>query len=373
MAVRKWITLSRWRARRRSVYHHRLRPSTKSDMFLRNLWYYALPGRELRRGSTTSKLLLGEPLLIGRARDDSTFALTDVCPHRGMPLSYGRFDGCQVECAYHGWRFDTDGVCKLIPSLVAGQRRDLGRIRVKSFPCREVQGNIWVFFGDDERAAADPAAIPRVPGLGESGYQLAQSMVFPCPVDHAVVGLMDPAHGPFVHQSWWWRARGSIHEKSKKFEPSHLGFRMVRHRPSTNSRAYRIMGGRPGTEISFQLPGIRIEHVQTDRYQFGGLTAVTPIDEQETEVHHIIYWNMPWLSAIKPLLRPFARAFLNQDRQVVERQREGVAHNPRLMLINDADVQAKWYYALKKEFVKAAKERRAFENPVKEKVLRWRS
>ena len=31
----------------------------------------------------------------------------------------------------------------------------------------------------------------------------------PCNVDHGIIGLMDPAHGPFVHQAWWWRsARG---------------------------------------------------------------------------------------------------------------------------------------------------------------------
>jgi len=28
------------------------------------------------------------------------------------------------------------------------------------------------------------------------------------------------AHGPFVHQAWYWRSRGSIHEKTKRFAPS---------------------------------------------------------------------------------------------------------------------------------------------------------
>jgi phenylpropionate dioxygenase-like ring-hydroxylating dioxygenase large terminal subunit len=25
-------------------------------------------------------------------------------------------------------------------------------------------------------------------------------------MDHAVVGLMDPTHAPFVHQAWWARS-----------------------------------------------------------------------------------------------------------------------------------------------------------------------
>jgi hypothetical protein len=43
------------------------------------------------------------------------------------------------------------------------------------------------------------------------------------------------------------------------------------------------------------------------------------------------------------------------------------------MLIDDADTQAKWYYRLKREWLRAADEGRPFENPVKPCTLRWRS
>src|SRR5690606_651066 len=89
-----------------------------TEQFLRNIWYFALPSTALRRGRMTARRLLGEPLLFGRAADGTPFALRDVCPHRGIPLSYGRFDGAEIECCYHGWRFDTGGRCTAIPSLV---------------------------------------------------------------------------------------------------------------------------------------------------------------------------------------------------------------------------------------------------------------
>ncbi len=339
-------------------------------MFLQDLWYFALPGRRLKRGRMLHKTLLSQPVLLGRGSDGQPFALYDVCPHRGIPLSHGHFDGHQVECTYHGWRFDPAGRCTAIPSLCEDQRLDVGKIGVRGFPCREVQGNIWVYFGD---RTEDLPEIPRVPDAGDAGYRMAQTMIFPSDVDHAVVGLMDPAHGPYVHRSWWWRSRRSMHEKAKRFAPSYLGFTMVRHSPSSNSRAYRILGGKPETEIRFQLPGIRIEHVRTGRHAFGGITAVTPITDTQTEINHVIYWTMPWLSLLKPLLQPFARSFLDQDRRVVAQQQEGLAFGPKLMLINDADVQAKWYYRLKKEYAAARREGRPFVNPVKEKVLRWRS
>ncbi len=247
---------------------------------------------------------------------------------------------------------------------------DVSRIRVQTYRAREVQGNIWVFLGENVDAAPE---IPRVPAFGESGYRMVETMRFPGSIDDAVVGLMDPAHGPFVHRSWWWRSRRSIHEKAKEFAPSPWGFTMVRHAPSRNSRAYKLLGGTPETEIQFRLPGVRIEHIRAGRHALCNLTAVTPIDEGETEINHAIYWTMPWLTPLRPLLRPFVRTFLGQDRDIVAKQQIGLKHDPALLLINDADTQAKWYYRLKAEYLRAGTENRPFANPVKPRVLRWRS
>jgi phenylpropionate dioxygenase-like ring-hydroxylating dioxygenase large terminal subunit len=337
---------------------------------LREMWYYALPGHRLRPGGRLARTLLGEPLLLGRDREGRVFALRDICPHRGIPLSYGRFDGTEIECCYHGWRFDAGGRCTAIPSLVDGQDFDLARVRVKSYPAREVQGNIWVYFGEDPAGAPE---VPVVPDIGERLYSIVDTVRFSCAIDNAVIGLVDPAHGPFVHRSWWWRSSRSIHEKAKPFEPSPFGFTMTRHAPSRNSGAYRLLGGAPQTEIVFRLPGVRIEHVRVGRHVLCNLTALTPISATETEINHAIYWTMPWLTALKPLLKPFVRNFLHQDRDVMMRQQEGLRHNPPLLLINDADTQARWYYRLKNEYARARAENRAFVNPVKPRVLRWRT
>ena len=54
-------------------------------------------------------------------------------------------------------------------------------------------------------------------------------------------------------------------------------------------------------------------------------------------------------------------------------QQIGLAHAPSLLLVDDADTQAKWYYRLKQEYVRARAENRPFANPVKPRTLRWRS
>src|SRR5262249_1328988 len=155
---------------------------------------------------------------------------------------------------------------------------------------------------------------PRIPGMGEEKTAgIWASSLFPCHMDHAVIGLMDPAHGPFVHQAWWWRGRHSIHEKAKAFGPAPYGFVMKKHAPSKNAFGYKILGGAPQTEITFQLPGVRVEHIEVGKHHVVNLTCVTPVDETKTEINHLIYWTQGWLGILKPLLMPFVHGFLNQD------------------------------------------------------------
>jgi phenylpropionate dioxygenase-like ring-hydroxylating dioxygenase large terminal subunit len=337
---------------------------------LREAWYYALPGRLLRPGKVAARTMLGEPVLIGRDREGAVFALRDICPHRGMPLSEGRFDGAEIECCYHGWRFATGGQCTAIPSLVAGQEFDLTQVSVARYPAVETQGNVWVYFGDD------PAAAPPVPHLadfaGDARPGLVETVRFKAAIDDAVVGLMDPAHGPFVHRAWWWRGAHSAHEKAKDFAPSDWGFTMTRHAPSSNSRAYKLLGGSQ-TEIAFRLPSVRVERIEAGRLVLCNLTAITPVDDRTTDIHHCWYWNAPWLTALKPLARPFVRAFLHQDGAIMARQQKGLRFDPVLSLIDDADTQARWYFQLKREYRRARAEGRPFENPVKARTLRWKS
>jgi phenylpropionate dioxygenase-like ring-hydroxylating dioxygenase large terminal subunit len=64
---------------------------------LREAWYYAAPARQLRPGRLLARVMLGEPIVLGRDQSGTVFALRDICPHRGMPLSAGPFAGCEIE------------------------------------------------------------------------------------------------------------------------------------------------------------------------------------------------------------------------------------------------------------------------------------
>ena len=219
------------------------------SLMLTGFWYRALPSDQVGRGTLHKATLLETPLVIGRDAENRAFALQDTCPHRGMPLNCGQFDGRQVECGYHGWKFDVQtGQCKVIPSLTSDQNLKIDRIYAGNFACEEHDSFIWVFIPDPAPAGAgftprdEPQiAVPQVPSFSNKYKTAYLTADLPCSVDHGIIGLMDPAHGPFVHQAWWWRSRHSIHEKKKQFEPIPNGFRMSAHTPSSNSAPYKLL------------------------------------------------------------------------------------------------------------------------------------
>ncbi len=347
--------------------------------FLTDIWQFVALSGDLKPGKLARHELLGEPVLLGRSPTGQVFALRDICPHRAAPLSAGQFhreaDGREtVACPYHGWRFGPDGACAAIPSLVDAQAMDVSRIGVRAYPVAESQGLVFVWIAGDPRQPATPAEPPLVfPGVVGGKPKLVDRMVFDAHIDHAVVGLMDPAHGPYVHQQWWWRSAGSQHEKAKRFEPRDQGFAMVRHQPSRNSRAYAILGGEPLTEITFRLPGLRWEHVTVGKRQVLSLTCLSPLDARRTRITQIVWSDHPAFGLLRPLIAAGARAFLRQDGEMVNLQNQGLKYDPSLMWIDDADRQAKWYQQLKREWTASRREGRPFVNPVEPAVLRWRS
>ena len=135
-----------------------------------------------------------------------------------------------------------------------------------------------------------------MPAFADDARPLAAIMQpFPCSTDHAAFGLMDPTHAPFVHTSWWFKKQATtLRPKEKQFEPIELGWRMVRHPLPPQNLVYKLLGDNVETEISYQLPGLRIEETHGDRHAVVGLTAITPVTDETTEVHHIFWVSTRW-------------------------------------------------------------------------------
>ncbi len=107
-------------------------------------WYPVAWSEEVKPGKMLARQYAGDPIAIVRGKDGKLFALEDRCAHRQVPLTHGVVDGCTVKCGYHGWAYDAAGQCIDVPYL-GRERLPNG---VKSYPCREVDGLIFIFPGD---------------------------------------------------------------------------------------------------------------------------------------------------------------------------------------------------------------------------------
>lgn len=324
------------------------------------------------------QLLLDEPLVLARNQAGDVFALDDHCRHRGIPLSFGHFDGDRIECCYHGWQFDLEGRCRHIPALLPDSPLKLDRICVKAYRAAEADGYIWVFIPNPHKQNRELPEVPRLPIFSKHYRHCNISRPLVCNVDDGILGLVDPAHGTFVHQSFWWRKRGSIRTKEKRFEPIPNGFRMSTHTPSSNSAAYKILNlyGEPiTTTIDFVLPNVRIEQIRCGPYWFTNRTMVTPITRDECRMDFMAAWNFfRWVPLTKTIFRLFADAFTSQDQKIMEQQSVGLKDNPPLMFIEDADTQACWYFKLKASHEKSQRNGGSLDHPLKGPVtLRWRT
>lgn len=345
--------------------------------FLWDFWYPAIRSSEIRGKQLATAMLLEVPLVLGRTPEGKTFAMRDSCPHRGIPLSYGRFDGKTVECSYHGWRFEAcSGQCVEIPSLTGQDKLRVERIFAGHYPCEERDGYVWVYMNFPGTRLPEP--VPGAPRLGVFSERYRRTHLeceLPSHIDHGIIGLMDPAHGPFVHASWYWRKRASIHEKEKKFEPIPNGFRMSPHTPSSNSAPYRMLKKWTGepvtTTIDFILPNMRTEEIRSGKLWFSSRATVTPVRRDLCRIDFVAAWNLFLPVAI---FRLFAAKFLRQDQETMIQQAEGLKHDPRLMLIDDADRPAKWYFGLKANLLESRRTGAPMVHPMNGPVtLHWRS
>jgi len=139
--------------------------------------------------------LLGEDWVVWRDADGRARAAPDQCPHRGARLSLGRVCAGQLECPYHGWRFEGDGRCAAIPAVPGFQPPASHGLAVR--PLTEFAGLWWLVPGGDAPPPAFAAEHePRLRKLTVGPFDVATS------APRVVENFLDMAHFGFVHEGW---------------------------------------------------------------------------------------------------------------------------------------------------------------------------
>ena len=146
-----------------------------------------------------------ESLLFVRGDDLAVRGFYNVCQHRGNRLVEAESGStAEFSCAYHNWKYDLAGnVSRVQDPEDYPQGSPCGRIKLREFPCRELQGFVWYNL--------DPACAPLESFLHPVGEQLKAfgidglvrvenlTVELPCNWKIAIENFLEAYHTRTVH------------------------------------------------------------------------------------------------------------------------------------------------------------------------------
>ncbi len=284
----------------------------------------------------------GQALVLARADDGAPFALGDLCPHRGAPLSAGKVRAGEIECPYHGILFGRDGRATSVP-----WSPEECRLRTPSYAVLEQDGILFV------SRSTEPVAPPRL-AKPKGWRRIEQQMAIDAPFAEVVENFMDSTHTGLVHtgliRSCAARRPRSVSITSSErqviveHEPTDEDLGIARRWLGPGAIAHRDTCHVPGTvEVQYSVDGAPF---------FRALVFVAPRTDATSEVFVRAAFSSvrtgarvgDWCRALADrgaawILPSIAKRVLRQDRAILEATEESVARasrRPRAYLEGEA-------------------------------------
>jgi phenylpropionate dioxygenase-like ring-hydroxylating dioxygenase large terminal subunit len=250
-------------------------------------WYAVARASSLGRSKPMGVERLGRRLVLWRDASGTARCADAACPHRGANLGLGRVLRGELECPYHGFRFEGGGACTLMPCEGRDARpsRALG---LRLHPVREAHGFIWAYLGGSAQEA--PPELPWIPGAPEPApHGASVECVWNARFTRVMEGMMDLHHFPFAHR----RYAPAAYTRLDPYEVQVEGG-IIR-----TTGWLRKESSPPGTGFRFEIhvgyPGVLHLNL-SPRLQ--GVVVCTPVDAEHTWIsarYHQDYVRLPGL------------------------------------------------------------------------------
>ncbi|MEZ4438174.1 MAG: aromatic ring-hydroxylating dioxygenase subunit alpha [Polyangiaceae bacterium] len=291
---------------------------------LLDAWYPICESGELEERPLTRKLY-GRPLVVFRNEAGSAGALLDRCPHRNVPLSLGQVVGPNLQCGYHGWQFDREGVCRKIPGLCGPA--ELQSRNVESHPVREQDGYVWVWANHESEPTGAPFPLPK---LDAPGYTTVRRMVEAKGTLHATIeNALDVPHTSFAHKGLFRgagrrnRIKAVVTRGEDRVQAEYVG------EPRPEGVVGRVLS--PSGGVVTHYDRFILPSVAQVEYSIGAenhilVTAIgTPVDDFVTRLYAVVTFRTRFPSAVvKRVLDPIAMRIFAQDAAILETQTDAI-------------------------------------------------
>ncbi|HEX3853868.1 MAG TPA: aromatic ring-hydroxylating dioxygenase subunit alpha [Polyangiaceae bacterium] len=302
-------------------------PETKGHVSVARLgrfWYVACQTDELT-DKPIARTILGTPLVLFRGAAGKAGALLDRCPHRNVPLSLGRVVGAGVlECAYHGWQFETDGRCAHIPGLLTLGTGSKQR-RAPAAAVREQDGFVWIYPELDQQPESEPFALPQA---GSDYARVVREVETEASLHATIENALDVPHTAFLHRGLFRGGKPSeieatVRRAADRVEVQYDG------EPRPSGIAGRVLSPGGGTVEHwdrFILPSIaQVEYRLGRDVHFRVTSLCTPENDFRTRMWAVVEFRTRFPSrAVQRILEPFALRIFGQDARILRAQTENI-------------------------------------------------
>jgi 3-ketosteroid 9alpha-monooxygenase subunit A len=178
------------------------RPSAEErgfDMPLPFGWFVMCYSDELAAGQVKALRYFGRDLALWRGADGRPRMLDAYCRHLGANMSFGgRVRGDLLECPFHSWRYDGDGVVQEIPyaKVIPPQAR---RECVRAWPMAEKNRFVWAWYHPHGVAPLwEVEEFAETVSPEWTDYERHEWLVY-CPLQTTAENGVDVAHFRYVH------------------------------------------------------------------------------------------------------------------------------------------------------------------------------
>src|SRR5690606_31785467 len=117
----------------------------------------------------------GVPILLTRGKDGTVRAFLNACQHRGAKVveACGPHGASRISCPYHAWTYGLDGTLIGVPREEGFKDLDKSRRALRSLPCREAGGFVWVILDPDAEPDFDDLLPELTDNLVSLGFPSA--------------------------------------------------------------------------------------------------------------------------------------------------------------------------------------------------------
>jgi phenylpropionate dioxygenase-like ring-hydroxylating dioxygenase large terminal subunit len=162
-------------------------------------WFPALLSSELAAGDVKPLRYMGRNLVIWRGEDGQARMLDAHCRHLGAHMGHGgRVVGQLLECPFHAWRYDGEGVVKDIP-YAERIPPSLTRPCERQWPLAEANRMIWFWYHPEGVAPMwEVESFPETADATWTDYEIHEWRVYGS-LQNMAENAVDVAHFRYVH------------------------------------------------------------------------------------------------------------------------------------------------------------------------------